>query len=76
MISAFSSSTGLTATCYRFGAATAFVVWSLFPENPYVLSIFGFFYSIPCFYYICAKPQFATSSRFVLLTYNLTCLYW
>ncbi|KAL1940894.1 hypothetical protein VTO73DRAFT_7935 [Trametes versicolor] len=58
-----------------FGAATAFVVWSLFPENPYVLSIFGFFYSIPCFYYICAKPQFATSSRFVLLTYNLTCLY-
>ncbi|KAH9857292.1 hypothetical protein C2E23DRAFT_807373 [Lenzites betulinus] len=57
------------------GAATAFAVWSLFPENPYVLSIFGFFYSIPCFYYIVAKPQFATSSRFVLLTYNLTCLY-
>ncbi|KAI0676139.1 Fusaric acid resistance protein-like-domain-containing protein [Trametes maxima] len=57
------------------GAATAFVVWSLFPENPYVLSIFGFFYSIPCFYYIVAKPQYATSARFVLLTYNLTCLY-
>ncbi|KAI0630649.1 Fusaric acid resistance protein-like-domain-containing protein [Trametes polyzona] len=58
-----------------FGAATAFGIWSLFPENPYVLSIFGFFYSIPCFYYIVAKPQYATSSRFVLLTYNLTCLY-
>ncbi|KAI0765646.1 Fusaric acid resistance protein-like-domain-containing protein [Trametes elegans] len=58
-----------------FGAATAFCIWSLFPENPYVLSIFGFFYSIPCFYYIVAKPQYATSSRFVLLTYNLTCLY-
>ncbi|KAI0743674.1 Fusaric acid resistance protein-like-domain-containing protein [Daedaleopsis nitida] len=57
------------------GAATAFVVWSAFPENPWVLSIFGFFYSIPCFYYIVAKPQYATSSRFVLLTYNLTCLY-
>ena len=55
---------------------TAFVVWSAFPENPYVLSIFGFFYSIPCFYYIVAKPQYATSARFVLLTYNLTCLYW
>ncbi|KAI0745606.1 Fusaric acid resistance protein-like-domain-containing protein [Earliella scabrosa] len=57
------------------GAATAFVVWSAFPENPWVLSIFGFFYSIPCFYYIIAKPQYATSARFVLLTYNLTCLY-
>ena len=60
----------------RLGATTAFVVWSAFPENPYVLSIFGFFYSIPCFYYIVAKPQYATSARFVLLTYNLTCLYW
>ncbi|KAI0708907.1 Fusaric acid resistance protein-like-domain-containing protein [Cerioporus squamosus] len=57
------------------GAATAFVVWSSFPENAWVLSIFGFFYSIPCFYYIVAKPQYATSARFVLLTYNLTCLY-
>ncbi|KAI8985654.1 Fusaric acid resistance protein-like-domain-containing protein [Trametes punicea] len=58
-----------------FGAVTAFAIWSLFPENAYVLSIFGFFYSIPCFYYIVAKPQYATSARFVLLTYNLTCLY-
>ncbi|KAI9067926.1 hypothetical protein FKP32DRAFT_1562778 [Trametes sanguinea] len=57
------------------GAATAFGIWSLFPENPSVLSIFGFFYSLPCFYYIVAKPQYATSARFVLLTYNLTCLY-
>lgn len=52
------------------------MIWSIFPENPWVLSIFGFFYSIPCFYYIVAKPQNATSARFVLLTYNLTCLYW
>ncbi|RPD58687.1 hypothetical protein L227DRAFT_504933 [Lentinus tigrinus ALCF2SS1-6] len=57
------------------GAVTAFAVWSAFPENPWLLSIFGFFYSIPCFYYIVAKPQYATSARFVLLTYNLTCLY-
>ncbi|KAH8107675.1 Fusaric acid resistance protein-like-domain-containing protein [Cristinia sonorae] len=57
------------------GATTAASVWSAFPENPYVLSIFGFFFSMPCFYYIVAKPQYATSARFVLLTYNLTCLY-
>ncbi|EMD33734.1 hypothetical protein CERSUDRAFT_87077 [Gelatoporia subvermispora B] len=57
------------------GAATAAAVWTAFPENPYALSAFGFLFSIPCFYYIVAKPQYATSSRFVLLTYNLTCLY-
>ncbi|KAI0929858.1 hypothetical protein AcV5_006710 [Taiwanofungus camphoratus] len=57
------------------GAATAAAVWTAFPENPYALSAFGFFFSIPCFYYIVAKPQYAVSSRFVLLTYNLTCLY-
>ena len=59
----------------RIGAATAVAIWTAFPENPYVLSIFGFFFSIPCFYYIVAKPEYGTSARFVLLTYNLTCLY-
>ncbi|EPQ57130.1 hypothetical protein GLOTRDRAFT_73697 [Gloeophyllum trabeum ATCC 11539] len=58
-----------------FGAAVAAGIYSLFPENPVVLSIFGFFYAIPCFYIIVAKPQYATTGRFVLLTYNLTCLY-
>ncbi|KZT29097.1 hypothetical protein NEOLEDRAFT_1154149 [Neolentinus lepideus HHB14362 ss-1] len=58
-----------------FGASVATAVYTLFPENPVVLSIFGFFYSIPCFYYIVSKPQYATTGRFVLLTYNLTCLY-
>ncbi|KAF8134727.1 Fusaric acid resistance protein-like-domain-containing protein [Mycena galopus ATCC 62051] len=52
-----------------FGAAVAALVFTLFPENPIVLSLFGFFFSIPCFYYN------NSSSRFVLLTYNLTCLY-
>lgn len=61
---------------FRFGALTAYVIWTIFPENPYALSAFGFLYSVPCFYYIVAKPQYATSARFVLLTYNLTCLYW
>ncbi|KZT10938.1 uncharacterized protein LAESUDRAFT_643293 [Laetiporus sulphureus 93-53] len=57
------------------GATTAACIWTIFPENPYALSIFGFLFSIPCFYYIVSKPQYATSGRFVLLTYNLTCLY-
>ena len=55
---------------------TAVVVWTAFPENPYALSAFGFFFSIPCFYYIVSRPDLAASGRFVLLTYNLTCLYW
>ncbi|TFY71629.1 hypothetical protein EVG20_g1380 [Dentipellis fragilis] len=58
-----------------FGAATAALVYTLFPEDPIALSLFGFFYSIPCFYYIVAKPEYATTGRFVLLTYNLSCLY-
>lgn len=52
------------------------MVYTLFPEDAVILSIFGFFFSIPCFYYIVAKPQYVSAARFVLLTYNLTCLYW
>ncbi|KAG2365373.1 hypothetical protein BDR07DRAFT_1398873 [Suillus spraguei] len=58
-----------------FGAGAAAGIYSLFPENVIVLSIFGFFFSVPCFYYIVATPEYATTGRFVLLTYNLTCLY-
>ncbi|KAF9237441.1 Fusaric acid resistance protein-like-domain-containing protein [Melanogaster broomeanus] len=58
-----------------FGAFIAAVIYSLFPDNGVVLSVFGFFFSLPCFYYIVAKPEYATTGRFVLLTYNLTCLY-
>ncbi|KAG1725283.1 Fusaric acid resistance protein-like-domain-containing protein [Suillus paluster] len=58
-----------------FGAGAAAGIYSLFPENAIVLSIFGFFFSIPCFYYIIATPVYATTGRFALLTYNLTCLY-
>ncbi|KAJ7502501.1 hypothetical protein B0H11DRAFT_1988806 [Mycena galericulata] len=57
------------------GAGVAAGVFALFPEDPIILTIFGFFFSIPCFYYIVAKPQYISASRFVLLTYNLTCLY-
>ncbi|KAF8627218.1 hypothetical protein AX15_004480 [Amanita polypyramis BW_CC] len=58
-----------------FGAAVAAAIFSLFSEHPAVLSIFGFAFSIPCFYYALSRPQYASASRFVLLTYNLTCLY-
>ncbi|KAJ3864197.1 Fusaric acid resistance protein-like-domain-containing protein [Lentinula novae-zelandiae] len=58
-----------------FGAAVAAGIFSLFSENAIFLSIFGFFFSIPCFYYLVSKPAYASSARFVLLTYNLTCFY-
>ncbi|KAJ6567833.1 Fusaric acid resistance protein-like-domain-containing protein [Mycena sp. CBHHK59/15] len=57
------------------GAGVAAAIYTLFPDNAIILTLFGFFFSIPCFYYIVAKPQYISASRFVLLTYNLTCLY-
>lgn len=60
---------------HRLGAFTAAGIWAAFPERPIILSIFGFFFSMPCFYYIVAKPTYAVSARFVLLAYNLVCLY-
>jgi hypothetical protein len=63
-------------TISRLGAIVAAGMYTLFPDNPIILSLFGFFFSLPCFYYIVAKPQYVSGSRFVLLTYNLTCLYW
>ncbi|KZT41476.1 hypothetical protein SISSUDRAFT_981821 [Sistotremastrum suecicum HHB10207 ss-3] len=57
------------------GAAFALGVYSLFPSNPVVLSIAGALFSLPCFWLIVAKPPYATSGRFILLTYNLTCLF-
>ncbi|PPQ71156.1 hypothetical protein CVT24_009837 [Panaeolus cyanescens] len=58
-----------------FGAAIAVAFYSLFPENAIVLSLLGFCVSLPCFYIAVAKPQYLSASRFVLLTYNLTCLF-
>ena len=54
---------------------TAATAYTLFHKTPAMLAIFGFFFSMPCFYYIVAMPQYATTGRFVLLTYNLTCLF-
>ncbi|GAA5970105.1 hypothetical protein JCM11641_000271 [Rhodosporidiobolus odoratus] len=57
------------------GAAVAVACYSAFPENPYVLPLLGAVFSAPCFYIAITRPALAPSSRFVLLTFNLTCLY-
>jgi len=63
-------------TVIRFGAVVAAGIYSVFPHNALVLSIFGFLFSLPCFHIAVTRPQYISASRFVLLTYNLTCLYW
>ncbi|BGP14019.1 hypothetical protein JCM10213v2_001957 [Rhodosporidiobolus nylandii] len=57
------------------GAAVAVACYTAFPENPYVLPLLGALFSAPCFYVAVSRPALAPSSRFVLLTFNLTCLY-
>ncbi|KAL1743411.1 Fusaric acid resistance protein-like-domain-containing protein [Schizophyllum fasciatum] len=59
-----------------FGAAVAMGVYTLFSGHPTLLAFFGFLFSLPCFWFTVAKPKYVQASRFVLLTYNLTCLYW
>ncbi|KAF6761178.1 hypothetical protein DFP72DRAFT_880344 [Ephemerocybe angulata] len=56
-------------------AVTAASIFTIFPENAVALSIFGFFVSLPCFYVAVTRPKQMAATRFVLLTYNLTCLY-
>ncbi|BGP06177.1 hypothetical protein JCM10049v2_001996 [Rhodotorula toruloides] len=58
-----------------FGAAVALAFWTAFPENAIVLPILGALFSAPCFYIAVSRPHLAATSRFVLLTFNLTCLY-
>lgn len=58
-----------------FGAAVAMGVYTLFEGRPALLAFFGFLFSLPCFWFTVAKPKYVQASRFVLLTYNLTCLY-
>lgn len=57
------------------GAVAATCAYWLFPDNNIALPIFGAIFSVPCFFWIIGKPQYASSGRFVLLTYNLTALY-
>lgn len=58
-----------------FGAAVALAFWTAFPENAVVLPLLGALFSAPCFYVAVSRPHLAATSRFVLLTFNLTCLY-
>ncbi|KAE8270183.1 hypothetical protein A4X09_0g2142 [Tilletia walkeri] len=58
-----------------FGALVAYGAYTVFPDDHIALPIVGVLFSLPCFRYIVAKPQYASSARFVLLTYNLTALY-
>ncbi|GAA6001060.1 hypothetical protein JCM10207_007394 [Rhodosporidiobolus poonsookiae] len=57
------------------GAVVAVACYSAFPENPVVLPLLGALFSAPCFYVAITRPQLAQATRFVLLTFNLTCLY-
>ncbi|GAA5929392.1 hypothetical protein JCM3775_002329 [Rhodotorula graminis] len=57
------------------GALVAVACTLAFPENAYVLPVLGAVFSAPCFYVAITRPQYAPASRFVLLTFNLTCLY-
>ncbi|KAM0792546.1 hypothetical protein ACM66B_005213 [Microbotryomycetes sp. NB124-2] len=57
------------------GAAAAVACYKAFPENAVVLPLLGALLSVPCFYVIVTRPQYGPSSRFVLLTFNLTSLY-
>ncbi|KAI5807445.1 Fusaric acid resistance protein-like-domain-containing protein [Peziza echinospora] len=56
------------------GAILAVIAWIVFPENPYALSLFGCVIAMPCFHIILNWKQ-STFGRFILLTYNLSCLY-
>ncbi|KZT51834.1 hypothetical protein CALCODRAFT_442467 [Calocera cornea HHB12733] len=57
------------------GAFVAGITYALFPTEPILLAVLGAIYSIPCFWLVVQLPGHATSARFILLTYNLTCLY-
>ena len=69
------SSECLIDTFKRLGAFIAATIFTIFPENAPVLATFGFLFSLPCFYIAVSKPKHLAATRFVLLTYNLTCLY-
>ncbi|KAI9048648.1 hypothetical protein LZ554_007479 [Drepanopeziza brunnea f. sp. 'monogermtubi'] len=56
------------------GAAIACFLWSVTQGNPFGLAFCGWMVSLPCFYIILARGQ-GPFGRFIMLTYNLSCLY-
>ena len=53
----------------RAGASVAALFYTLFPDNPIVLPILGWLFSLPCFYVITQMPDYGQASRFTLLAY-------
>lgn len=47
----------------------AVVIYTLFPDNHIVLPIFGFLFSLPCFWIVIQHPAYQQAGRFILLTY-------
>lgn len=56
------------------GAILAIIVWSICQSNPFALAFCGWLVSLPCFYIIIAKRN-GPFGRFIMLTYNISCLY-
>jgi hypothetical protein len=56
------------------GAVIAVIVWAICQGNPFALAFLGWVVSLPCFYIIIAKGK-GPFGRFIMLTYNLSCLY-
>ncbi|KAK0116947.1 hypothetical protein ONS96_012791 [Cadophora gregata f. sp. sojae] len=56
------------------GAAIACFLWSITQGNAFGLALCGWLVSLPCFYIILVKGQ-GPFGRFIMLTYNLSCLY-
>ena len=50
------------------------IVWVICQGNPFALAFLGWVVSLPCFYLIIAKGK-GPFGRFIMLTYNLSCLY-
>ncbi|KAH9818700.1 Fusaric acid resistance protein-like-domain-containing protein [Melampsora americana] len=57
------------------GSGFAILAYHLFWENPVALPIIGFMFSLPCYWLIVTQPAHASTGRFVLLSYNLVCVY-
>ncbi|KAK8183256.1 Fusaric acid resistance protein-like-domain-containing protein [Phyllosticta capitalensis] len=70
-----SNTTGIqrfAGTC--LGAVFAVISWTASRGNAYALAFFGWLVSLYCFHFIVAKGK-GPMGRFILLTYNLSCLY-
>lgn len=56
------------------GAVIACLVWAICQGHAVALAFCGWLVSLPCFYIIIAKGN-GPFGRFIMLTYNLSCLY-